>query len=811
MKNGKDNKKGTSDAVSAKDLLAKLHANMSGDAAASDAADFNERIAETSSVGSDIYSEQGVEDFDPINFDADELMKKYLSEEDYERFAHGSIADEAETEYADGEDELSHTEPLADTSDADFEPQLDELPDDIFEDEPVDESADDISDELPDEADGIYADEDELTELDDISDDTALEGEGMLDSDEREELDDMDVNLMIAFGMEDELQEALGEDNMGEIEARIEKNTENCDPDALDEEGDDIPPEYEYTSNVQSKDIFRKFTKKYHSLIIRLLLSFLIMAVVFVYDNSSMLGITLPTKINMQVYPVVHIMVGLQFVMLSGLLVLDELRDGFFALIKFKPIPESVTVLMFAIGIIYSIVMCFAPVGQNILLFGLPVTMCVFFTLLYEFLNLKRIILTFNVVSSKKLKYAITECSKDENAKQEIEAFSEYLPEDPSVFRINKTAFIDGFFRRTRIQSQNKVALNTIFPLALAIAVISAVVSLIRVDNGFSAASYGFMALLLAMPVSAFVTYSYPFYRASRIAYKKGSAIVGEGALDEYSSASVITFDDRDVFPAQGVKMKSVKVYDNHRIDRVIYNASSVFHVMGGPLADVFDVVTRDIGYSDSVEILNTDGDGIEAMIGDVNVHVGKAEYLRRLGFAPDDEDTELDADPTVNIIYMVEDGDLSAKIYMQYRIDPDFEYNLKVLYKAGICVGIKTCDPTIDDEMLGRYIALDKYPVKVLKLENAGDETYMRKERIDSGIVSKSSPKALLQTIALCDRIQHATKTGVIIKLFASIIPIGIVAFLLFNQLFEFSSFYVALYQLFWMIPIAITSRMSV
>ena len=68
---------------------------------------------------------------------------------------------------------------------------------------------------------------------------------------------------------------------------------------------------------------------------------------------------------------------------------------------------------------------------------------------------------------------------------------------------------------------------------------------------------------------------------------------------------------------------------------------------------------------------------------------------------------------------------------------------------------------------MLGLRIKLDKYPVKVLKCKTT-DESTETKPRVDSGIVSKSSVKALLQTPAICDKVQHITKTGIVIKLFA-------------------------------------------
>ena len=153
----------------------------------------------------------------------------------------------------------------------------------------------------------------------------------------------------------------------------------------------------------------------------------------------------------------------------------------------------------------------------------------------------------------------------------------------------------------------------------------------------------------------------------------------------------------------------------------------------------------------------------------------------------------------------------IAAKIYVEYHIDPDFEYILKKMYKSGICVGIKTVDPNIDDEMLGRIIRLEKYPVRVLKCRETFDDS-TPKEGIDSGIVSKRSTKALLKTFTLCDKVQHITKANIIINAFAALIGIIISAFVIWlNIASGVFSIYVFMYQLSWILPIYVTSRLFI
>ena len=325
--------------------------------------------------------------------------------------------------------------------------------------------------------------------------------------------------------------------------------------------------------------------------------------------------------------------------------------------------------------------------------------------------------------------------------------------------------------------------------------------------------STAYIALIFTMPMSALITFSYPFFRASHEAFGMDSAIIGDGSLDEYSEASVVSFEDKDVFPSTGVKVKSVKVYGDNRIDRVIFNAASLFRVIGGPLSDVLDIATLELGHTDDVEIVETDADGIEAVVGGHHIYMGKEDYLRRNRFIPvrDDDDEAVENGGKISIMYMVEDGEVAAKLYVEYMIDPDFEFVIKRLYKAGVCVGIKTFDPNINDRMLNMRIKLAKYPVKILECRNLDDITRTA-ENVDSGIVSKSSSKSLLQTLLLCDKVLHVIKTSVMVKAIAMIIGAVITGVVLFLGIVpEVSSIYAALYQIFWILPVIVIAKLFI
>ena len=740
--------------------------------------------------------------------DIDELMKKYLPEEDYKYYqkTSGTVAKPA-AKLAEELPDIEHFEAarvekieepetggLSEHDRAAIEAETAELfttdegRADTEKSAALIKSEIDIKKRIHDAEDYVRS----ITDQPPAVDRDGKTGEG--------EFDETDVNLMIAFGMDDELASTVGIDRVSEIEANLAR--ESVQYEKVAEKGEEkIDSAFEFTSKEQVKGIFSEYKRKYRNLLTRLLVCTITLIAVFIYENIALFGGELPAPLNAGIYPVTHIMINLQ------------LAAGVSSLFRLKPTPSSVLASVLAMTLVYDVVLCFAGIRlQGFVLFGFPAALCVFLSLVGEYYNLRREIFSFNIAASKRVKFAVDRQSP-EDAALETEAFGEYMPERPSIFRVSRASFIDNFYRRSGSHSRHKSVIGVIIPLIIIISAIFFVVSFYITKDPVDSFTTAFLSFMMCMPASVFLLYSYPMFKASKSAFELDSAIIGEASVDEYTSASAISFDDKDVFPSTGVKVRSVKVYGNNRIDHVFYNAASIFSAAGGSLADVFDIATIDLGHSDNVEILDITADGLEATVDDKHIYLGRAPYLRRNSFVPvrDSDDEELEGGGDVCIMYMVCGEEVAAKLYVQYQIDPDFEFILKQLYNAGVCVGIKTSDPNIDDRMLGMHIKLDKYPVKVLKCRGVKDQNET-KPRIDSGIVSKSSVKSLLQTLALCDKVQHITKTNIVIKLFSILIGVLLSGFLLALGLSaDVMSVYVALYQLFWVIPMIIISKMFI
>jgi hypothetical protein len=157
--------------------------------------------------------------------------------------------------------------------------------------------------------------------------------------------------------------------------------------------------------------------------------------------------------------------------------------------------------------------------------------------------------------------------------------------------------------------------------------------------------------------------------------------------------------------------------------------------------------------------------------------------------------------------MYVVTEESLSAKVYIKYTLNPLFDSLLKDMYKAGLCLGIKTLDPNINNDLLETGIGFKKCPIAILKALSPEDLTG-ESSSVDSGIVSNSSLHTFLKMFVLCDKTRHITKSNAIITIASVFLSVFASFFLaVTGDMTAINSFYMVMLQLVWLIPVWLTS----
>ncbi len=626
------------------------------------------------------------------------------------------------------------------------------------------------------------------------------------------DVDDFDVNIMLALGMEEELQESIGEEN---VTTYIEKQQGDIERiENLNRERSRL--EYEYTSKTQTREVASSYAAAKRMSLVKIIYSLALTLILALFECQVM---TLDGAFSPTVYPVVYIMVGLQLLLLAAAPAYKSIWSGIRDFFAAKPAPESVASFALVLNVLYSFVICFSDVFGEAgpMTFNLPVA--VMFVMLYvsDHINIRREMLSFGVVSSKKQKFALENLTMSESH-LEHEAFSDMMDEDDDaddigVLKVECADFVGDYFLRTNRYPNGRKFIGFIVPAAIVIAAAFFAFGYNGTGTLYGGMKAAVSTALVCMPVSVFYMFSHPFYMANLKASEDESTIIGESSAEEYADAAIISFDDKNVFPSTGVNVRAINVFGNNRIDVVLYYAASVFCTVGGPLSDVFDIATRDIGYSQNVKLIRTLPGLLEAEVDGSKIAFGTIEALEASGVkipsALDPHRNDV-FEPVVSVMYMVKDGKFISRMLISYVVDAEFEFILKQLDRGGMFIGLKTFDPNITEDFLGAQIKLSDYPIRIIRCKSLDEKTKVA-ETTTSGLVSKESPKSVIQTVALCEKVLHARSINTMLVIISLFVSLVLAALSLLFGAFSLTPLFISLYALAWILPMFAVSKIII
>lgn len=568
-------------------------------------------------------------------------------------------------------------------------------------------------------------------------------------------------------------------------------------------------PSIEYIKADNDREIFEEFKKRYNSLRLRMIICAVLAFGLLVWEFIlPVAGVAIDTP--------VLIMVDWVMTLVCAVLVCDRLIYAAKRIAKLGFDADSFTLVMFFLSLITSVVALFAADAFEVVrLYNFTFAICALFSLLSAFLLLNRNVYAFKIISSEKTKRVFARMSKADCPRENI-AFGEFLNEESEVCKAEKTEFISNFFSGTEEEPQSRKPLKILVPAVFGLSLIVFLISVIAIKDCdfYQSMTNAYVTFLMTAPLSVFLSFAYSSYRGSARAYSHGAAILSEATPEKYGNTAVITFTDEDAFPADRIKLKSVKVMENNNIESVIYFASSVFSKIGGPLAAVFRAASLDTASSDNVEIKELSYHGIDAVVDGRHIVVGQPEYMENQCFetVKESSDEECVGKTNRRILYLACDETIIAKFYIQYNTSPDFIYIVKHLYESGICVAISTIDPCIDNDILYKNrLDPERYAIKIIK----GSEPEGTLERIssfDCGIASTGSLKGMVKTLMLCDRLSNLVKTNLAMKIVSAVLGAIIIGLVIgAGAMSSFTSVIPALYQLFWMIPMYLVSKVYI
>lgn len=556
----------------------------------------------------------------------------------------------------------------------------------------------------------------------------------------------------------------------------------------------------EYVSRNQIESILNAYSAEKKQISLRFVLAVILSSFLLVFENLPLLGVDYASLLGIGARICVLVDIGL--LLAVSLLATDRFRDGAVELFAWEIGTSAITLISVAISLLISGIAL--ALGIQILL-SLPAAIAVTLSLFFYRMQIMDDERTFLLLCESGDKLA-AETIPAFCATEEIAVLGRRIRE---VVRIKKVGFVTGYFARTK-EKREDYRLHTLLTLAsLVFLDLTTILCLALTKDAPMALSLS--AWLLA-PLSLSVFYAarrLPFHHLALAAEVHGTAVLGESSAEDYGKVDAIAFEDVEAFRSDDVFVHQIKLYENGRLDELLYDLAGVFSVLGGPLDAVFRVAAAELGMPNDVVLISTGREGLEASVEGVRISLGKWAHFRTETISPyyDSEDTYREDTGEFSIMYVAIEGVIRAKVYLKYAMNEHFERNVRRLQRNGVRTLLRSYDPNIGDSLVAASAHSTNLRVKVVRKKP--DQLHdFAETRVDSGLVTSAGSRDLLYTLFMCQNYRKAVRILRYCKAIA--VPLSILVALLLPLMSHtpFASVYAAAMGLFWLIPVHFVSR---
>ena len=412
----------------------------------------------------------------------------------------------------------------------------------------------------------------------------------------------------------------------------------------------------EYVSRNQIESILNAYATEKKQVSLRFVLAVILSAFLLVFENLPLLGVDYSSLLGIGARVAVLLDMGL--LLAVSLLATDRLRDGVSELFAWELGTSAITL----VTVFSSLLVSAVALGFGVqLLLSLPAAIAVTLSIFFYRMQVRDNERTFLLLCESGDKLA-AETIPAFCATEEIAVLGRRIRE---VVRIKKVGFVTGYFSRTK-EKREDYRLHTFLTLC-AIGCLYLTTTLCILATKDAGRTLELSAWLLA-PLSLSVYFAarrLPFHHLVDTAEAHGTAVLGEASAEDYGKVDAIAFEDVEAFRSNDVFVHQIKLYENGRLDELLYDLAGVFSVLGGPLDAVFRVAAAELGMPNDVVLISTAPEGLEASVEGVRISLGKWAHFRTEMISPyyDSEDTYREDSGEFSIMYVAIDGVIRAKV----------------------------------------------------------------------------------------------------------------------------------------------------
>ena len=595
-----------------------------------------------------------------------------------------------------------------------------------------------------------------------------------------------DFRLLLDLDYEDELGKAIGFEKIRDYH-EIDVNGQQVVKRRRLRSGE----KREYETQGQDIALRKAYAKQKGGYIFNLALAVLVLLVLFLYERPQWMANVFHGPVDGSEYPVSYILIGIQLLVLAAAFSYRRLLEGFLRLLRFSPIDSSFCSVMLLVTFCYHVVLIFIPHAGYPVLYLSPAAGSLVLLSLVDLLDWYRESLAFQVVSSRRQKYAlvprVSVGGKLNNARERLLETEEAA----TIWYVRPIGFVRNYFANTEKRADHQRSLGSQLLLIVSIGIALGLYVLATGGTAEEMWQTVFVTFLLSIPATSLLVTALPMFLASCLRLKKRSAIIGEDPIYGCEGKTVMVLPDSEAFG--GMQRERFELIEGCDASRVMVLVKALLEKVQSPLADSIDVEHEPI----DITVTDIEEHGVAALAGEEKISLifGSVEYLQKYGIRVQPRGNDLE-DICRRLLCVAIDRQVSVLFLARYRLTEDMTHLLHELDAESVRVMIRTKDPGVHNDMLARLSADQREPVRVMK--PAAREVDIRTERVDATVVALGSCAEAARAFVVCRAIRRAGSFGKLLQALSVVTGVVISALLALFGLFSYvSPFAVTVYML--------------
>lgn len=430
----------------------------------------------------------------------------------------------------------------------------------------------------------------------------------------------------------------------------------------------------------------------------------------------------------------------------------------------------------------------------------------------------------FAFTSGTDAKYFIERCGGD-GAEQLAKGAVSGIP---VVSSMRKTEMLYDFIVSTYCEDASDRILGKTAVASLAASIIGGVVAFFIEDGGavknlawetvaMNKLSWGVTVmtaiLCLGAAFSCSMVVTVPLLSAAKKGKSNKFAVLGYGAVEQFSETNAVLLDAKTIIPQSAVKITNICGYNKPRnsgegkvnVDEAIIYAASLAVKSDSVMADAFFNM---LGYKQDMlknvsGIVYENNLGVMGWIDRRRVLLGNRAHMKAHEISVPNVKKEMAANVhNDEVLYLAVGGDVCLLFFVEVTADKTSRENIENLSRHGVSLIVKTVDGMITSSLIADLFNIDEKTVKIIPYENH-DIFNNHTQFTPRGSAALCCDGTLSSfTGALCSvkTLKSHITIGCITQIFGAALGVLLAFIFMFFSKYElFNEIYLLIYNLAW------------